>query len=168
MGTARGGVAKKSLPLLAALVSVLVLAGPASAATGGGSGSGMTLSITSTQLLARGAAVAVGVDVVCQPLNGVTALVPSMGGPGTVTLTQVAGRTVTSASGWLTNWNTVFTCDGTTVNHLVSTVFASTQSGPFKPGSAIVEASLGVTDPNNFFGPLDSGDTGPVTVRLGR
>ena len=126
----------RQLAVAAALVATFVVATPVFAASS-------TIHIGKPTLAAK-VLVTVPVNVTCQPINGDTAL--DLGGMSTTTLQviQANGKQVANASDFMFG---PVTCDGTTVNHLVFQVIATTV--PYHHGSAVVQLKLDIEDPNS-------------------
>jgi hypothetical protein len=100
----------------------------------------VTVTITSASLVARGVAVEVDLDVVCQPLEGETALLLEY---GFVRVDQAVSKKAV-AGGMVDLYGGTFVCDGSTVNSLEALV--RTNSVPFRKGVAMVEAYIYLVD----------------------
>jgi hypothetical protein len=81
---------------------------------------------------------------------------------GSVTILQVAGRTINSGQADFYGGDVV--CDGSTVNHRDVAVIAGVV--PWKSGTAVGGAAISVSSPD--YQTSHNAATGPVTIKLGR
>lgn len=134
--------------MLAGLAATMLLLLPAVATTatadttpGGPTLSG-SIEVTSASLLARGVAVDLGLEVICDDGGGewVTEY-------GFITIDQRWGRAIARGYGQVPYGNSLV-CDGVTANHLQTTVRA--EAIPFKTGSALVSAEICLANWDNY------------------
>ena len=132
-------------PLAGAAAMAAVLAGPAAIANASGA---MNLGDTG-QLVAKGAAVLVPIEVTCGQASS-----PPMSSSVIVAVHQRTGNHITEGSG-----SARLVCDGTaqTVEALVTA-----EDTPFKPGTALVTANTFICD---FFGCETMSDTAEMRFR---
>ena len=109
----------------------------------------------------------VTISYVCQPFQSydwstgqvVETTVGRIEDGGAVIL-QAQGKTIDWGQGYLFGGSAV--CDGTTVNQASTTV--SAMVSPWKQGSAVVSATINVSDANGS--DWDYASSGPITVKL--
>lgn len=123
---------------------VPVLPASVMADTPGGPPLDATLTFTSATLVARGVAVDVGLDVVCEPDEV---------GPdwtseyGIVSVDQRAGKYISRDWGQIP-YGIEVTCDGVTANHL--SVIVRAETSPFRVGVALLSAEVCLANLDNY------------------
>jgi hypothetical protein len=129
--------------LVVSLVSAVLLLIPAWS-TVSAAAPPVSITISSATLVARGAAVDVSFDVVCDPVlgnDGETYTDLLLDGMGSwVTIDQAVSKKVIAHSSADMPQGTPISCDGTTVNSFAARVTAD--SVPFRQGPAIVGAQV--------------------------
>jgi hypothetical protein len=123
------------------VVPVLVAMGTvAAAADTTGTGSNMTLTVPSSATLIAKVAVPVTIQIQCTGSIDLSSFYyiqgPYFSSNGAVTISQASGRTVNSATGYLSQ---SIACDGTTHSYPVSVL----ANAPFRNGQAAITASAG-------------------------
>ena len=106
-------------------------------------------------LVAKGAAVDVAFDVVCQPYNESTTFSPDMG--SWVKVDQAVSKAMTH--GYTDIYGVDFVCDGVTMNMM--TVRLIPESIPFKKGDALVSIRMNLVDYTTW-----SSQTGQTSTTL--